>query len=174
MTHALTGRQRARKCADCAQMLLSVQAMVTDLAEIAETMASNHDHLGRAFESLNILVIFNCVADATLFILTLFALALSSRHLTRVIIFVVPVISALLWVTISVVFGFWIVAKDICGAAAQYPSLPLETQLASIAQAALVPCPNVTAAAALEKDARRVYIGLTRAANDIISSAICR
>jgi hypothetical protein len=155
-------------------MLLTVQAMVTDLAEIADTMASNHDHLGRAFESLNILVIFNCVADATLFILTLFALALSSRHLTRVIIFVVPVISALLWVTISVVFGFWIVAKDICGAAAQYPSLPLETQLASIAQAALVPCPNVTAAAALEKDARRVYIALTRAANDIISSAICR
>jgi hypothetical protein len=189
-----------------------MQAMSTDLNNVASIMSSNHDYLWKSFASVNMLVIFNCAAgessypawhrshrphawcsqyilswmskrkaahlrqphgcaDATLFILTIFALSLSSRHLTRIIIFAIPVISALTWVTLAVTFGFWIVAKDICAAAARYPALSVNAQIASGMQTHLVPCINVTTSAAMEADAKSTYVALTQAVNDIISSA---
>ena len=148
-----------------------MQVLANDLGRVSNTSEAVNTQLSSAYTSLVIMIAINAAAMIMCAGLACAAITRRSRGLMLMAAFVLAAAGVVFWSTDAFVYGLWISAKDVCGAAAVYVDSTLGERLASQISLELVPCLHYLAAGDLADSGKQAYTDLMQRANSLLRGA---
>eukprot|EP00892_Ulva_mutabilis_P001762 jgi/Ulvmu1/11587/UM079_0031.1 len=146
-----------------------VQAVLNDMDRVRTEITGDRKFVADAYESLIALVLLCCSSGLIILFLVSFASICQSKTVLNYSAVALPVSGLVIWCTVAVVYGTWIVAHDVCDVADAYEAAAVGSELHAAAEQIVFPCPNTTAAAILSYNSKKTMLGLSNAVNQLVT-----